>query len=201
MMALSLVVGCAHLIVANAASSLHATGLAGKLKPIGWIVVILGGLFLFLSHGTQAEQVMWKIGSGLIAGGLMLIILFGSNRQVKSLSSALLRLLGGLGALFDISKIFGDALSYLRLFALGLASASLAITFNQIGSQIGKNIPGLGILLAIIILLAGHALNLLLGIISGFVHGLRLNYIEFFKWAISEEGYPFKAFRKMEVKS
>jgi V/A-type H+/Na+-transporting ATPase subunit I len=201
MMQVSLVVGCAHLIVANAASSLHATTLAGKLKPVGWIAVISGGLFLFLSRGTQAEQVMWKIGSGLIAGGLMLIILFGSNRQVKSFGSALLRLLGGLGALFDISKIFGDALSYLRLFALGLASASLAITFNQIGSQIGKNIPGLGILLAIIILLAGHALNLLLGIISGFVHGLRLNYIEFFKWAISEEGYPFKAFRKMEVKS
>jgi V/A-type H+-transporting ATPase subunit I len=89
----------------------------------------------------------------------------------------------------------------LRLFALGLASAALAITFNQIASQIGKNIPGLGILLAIIILLVGHALNLLLGIINGFVHGLRLNYIEFFNWAISEEGYPFKAFRKTEVKS
>jgi Cyclic nucleotide-binding domain len=42
-------------------------------------------------------------------------------------------------------------------------------------------------------------LNLGLGIINGFVHGLRLNYIEFFKWALSEEGYPFKAFRKMEV--
>jgi V/A-type H+-transporting ATPase subunit I len=201
MMKISLVVGCAHLIVANAASSAHAASLAGKLKPIGWIAVILGGVILFLSRGAQAEQVMWKIGSGFIAGGLTLIILFGSNRQVKSFSSALLRLLGGLGALFDISKIFGDALSYLRLFALGLASASLAITFNQIASQIGKNIPGLGILLAIIILLVGHALNLLLGIISGFVHGLRLNYIEFFKWAISEEGYPFIAFRKMEVKS
>jgi V/A-type H+-transporting ATPase subunit I len=196
MMTISLVVGCAHLIVANAASSLHARSLAGKMKPIGWIVVILGGLFLFLSHGTQAEQVMWKIGSWFIAGGLTLIILFGSNRQVKSFTSALLRLLSGLGSLFDISKIFGDALSYLRLFALGLASASLAITFNQIASQIGKGIPGLGILLAIIILLLGHALNLLLGIISGFVHGLRLNYIEFFKWAISEEGYPFIAFRK-----
>ena len=201
MMTISVVVGCAHLIVANAASSLHALSLAGKLKPIGWIAVIIGGLFLFLSHGTQAEQAMWKISSGFIAGGLTLIILFGSNRQVKSFSSALLRLLGGLGSLFDISKIFGDALSYLRLFALGLASASLAITFNQIASQIGKNIPGLGILLAIIILLVGHTMNLLLGIMSGFVHGLRLNYIEFFKWAISEEGYPFIAFRKKEVES
>lgn len=201
MMQLSLVVGCAHLIVANAASSVHATSLAGKLKPIGWIFVILGGLVLFLSQRIQAEPVMSKIGSGFIAGGLTVIILFGSNRQVKSFSSGLLRILSGLGSLFDISKIFGDALSYLRLFALGLASASLAITFNQIAGQIGKNIPGLGILLAIVILLVGHGLNLLLGIVSGFVHGLRLNYIEFFKWAISEEGYPFTAFRKKEVKS
>ena len=201
MMQISLVVGCAHLMVANAASTVHAASLAAKLKPIGWIVVILGGLILFLSHGTRAEQMLWKIGSGFIAAGLTLIILFGSNRQVNSFSSALLRLLSGLGALFDISKIFGDALSYLRLFALGLASATLAITFNQIAGQIGKGIPGLGILLAIVILLMGHALNLLLGIVNGFVHGLRLNYIEFFKWAISEEGYPFIAFRKKGVKS
>ena len=200
MMQISLVVGCAHLMLANAASSLHAADLAAKLKPVGWIVVISGGLILLLSRGTQAEQILWKIGLGFIAAGLTLIILFGSNRQVKSFSSAVLRLLGGLSALFDISKLFGDALSYLRLFALGLASASLAITFNQIASQIGRDVPGLGILLAIIILLMGHTLNLLLGIVNGFVHGLRLNYIEFFKWAISEEGYPFIAFRKKEVK-
>ena len=144
---------------------------------------------------------MWKLGFDFIAGGLVPVVLFGSNRPVKSFSSALLRLLSGLGSLFDISKLFGDALSYLRLFALGLASASLAITFNQIASQIIKGIPGIGLLLAILVLLGGHALNLLLGIISGFVHGLRLNYIEFFKWAISEEGYPFKAFRKMKIES
>jgi V/A-type H+/Na+-transporting ATPase subunit I len=199
MMQLSLVVGCADLMVANAASSLHANSLSGRLKPIGWIAVILGGLFLLLSHGTTAEPFMWKLGFDFIAGGLALVVLFGSNRPVKSFSSALTRLLSGLGSLFDISKLFGDALSYLRLFALGLASASLAITFNQIAIQITKGIPGIGLLLAILVLLGGHALNLGLGIINGFVHGLRLNYIEFFKWALSEEGYPFKAFRKMKI--
>jgi len=199
MMQFSLLVGCADLMVANAASSLHAHNLSGRLKPLGWIAVILGGLFLLLSHGTTVEPVMWKLGFYFIAGGLALVVLFGSNRPVKSLSSALMRLLTGVGSLFDISKLFGDTLSYLRLFALGLASASLAITFNQIASQITKGIPGIGLLLAILVLLGGHALNLLLGIINGFVHGLRLNYIEFFNWALSEEGYPFKAFRKMEV--
>ena len=201
MMQLSLIIGCAHLILANVSSSFHATDLAAKLKPIGWTLVIIGGLVLFLSHGTKVEQILWKPGFALVAGGFALIVFFGSNRQVKSYSSALLRFLDGLGSLFDITKLFGDALSYMRLFALGLASATLAITFNQIATQIGKNIPGLGLLLAILILLVGHALNLILGIVNGFVHGLRLNYIEFFKWAISEEGYPFEAFRKKEVQS
>jgi V/A-type H+-transporting ATPase subunit I len=42
----------------------------------------------------------------------------------------------------------------------------------------------------------GHTLNLLLSIMSGVVHGLRLNCIEFFKWGLPDEGYLFKAFAK-----
>jgi V/A-type H+-transporting ATPase subunit I len=111
----------------------------------------------------------------------------------------LLRLLDGLAALTNITKIFGDVLSYLRLFALGLASASLAITFNQLAVQVQGAFPGLGLLLGILILILGHSINLGLAIISGFVHGLRLNFIEFFNWGLSEEGYPFRAFAKKEM--
>ena len=50
--------------------------------------------------------------------------------------------------------------------------------------------------LAIAILLLGHTLNLMLGIMGGVVHGLRLNCIEFFKWSLPEEGYSFTAFAK-----
>src|SRR5205807_7221889 len=64
-----------YLMVANAASSFHAGSLAGKLKPIGWIAVILGGLFLLLSHGTKAEPLMWKLGFDFITGGLVLVVL------------------------------------------------------------------------------------------------------------------------------
>ena len=59
--------------------------------------------------------------------------------------------------------------------------------------------PGLGLFFAILILLLGHALNLALSIMSGVVHGLRLNFIEFYNWGMSEEGYPFKAFARKEV--
>jgi V/A-type H+-transporting ATPase subunit I len=198
MMRLSLTIGCLHLTYANAMAAYHATSTSGRIKPFGWIAIILGGLSLLLAGGSS---LLSNLGIGLLVGGVLLIILFGSDRKVNSLKSATFRLLGGLGALFDITKLFGDTLSYLRLFALGLASASLAITFNQIAGQLREAIPGFGFFIALLVLLFGHALNLLLGIISGFVHGLRLNYIEFFNWSISEEGYPFKAFAKKELRS
>jgi len=56
-------------------------------------------------------------------------------------------------------------------------------------------------LLAFLLLLLGHGLNFALIIMSGFVHGLRLNFIEFFNWSISEEGYAYRPFCRKESKS
>ena len=88
----------------------------------------------------------------------------------------------------------------MRLFALGLASASLAITFNGLASDAYYAISGGGLLIAILILLVGHALNLVLSLMSGVVHGLRLNYIEFYNWGQAEEGTAFQTFAETEVK-
>ena len=68
----------------------------------------------------------------------------------------------------------------MHFFALVLASASLAITFNQLALQVYEATPGLGVLYSLLILLIGHSLNIMLGIMSGVVHGLRLNFIEFY---------------------
>ena len=111
------------------------------------------------------------------------------------------RLLKGLGGLTGLSNAFGDALSYLRLFALGLASASLAGTFNDMAGQAKEALPGIGILFALLIALLGHTLNFVLALSSGFIHGLRLNFIEFFRWSVSEEGHPFNAFARKEKES
>jgi V/A-type H+-transporting ATPase subunit I len=89
----------------------------------------------------------------------------------------------------------------MRLFALGLSSASLAMTFNQLAGQLQESFPGLGLLLAMVVLIVGHGINLCLAIMSGFVHGLRLNLIEFCNWGLAEEGSPFRAFAKKEMKS
>ena len=87
------------------------------------------------------------------------------------------------------------------LFALGLASASLALTFNDLASQIATALPGIGALFAMVIVLVGHSINLALAIMSGLVHGLRLNVIEFFRWGSPEEGQPFRAFARKEPSS
>ena len=85
------------------------------------------------------------------------------------------------------------------LFALGLASASLAAAFNDMAADVREALPGVGMLFALLILVLGHALNFLLSVASGFIHGLRLNVIEFFKWATPEEGYPFRVFTRKET--
>ena len=61
--------------------------------------------------------------------------------------------------------------------------------------------PAAGLLLALLVLAFGHALNLLLGISSGVIHGLRLNVIEFFNWGLKDEGRQFNTFRRKEDSS
>jgi V/A-type H+-transporting ATPase subunit I len=84
----------------------------------------------------------------------------------------------------------------MRLFALGLSSASLAITFNALAISARDAMPTGGFIVFALILLFGHGLNFALGIMSGVIHGLRLNLLEFYNWGIQDEGYAFKAFKK-----
>jgi V/A-type H+-transporting ATPase subunit I len=196
MMKVSLVVGALHLILANGIVAVRAVSIAERAKPIGWIAIILAGLSLYLGAGTSAGR---DLGLGLGVGGLLTILLLSSERPLDSVGSLVLRLFDGLSSLAELSKLFGDVMSYLRLFALGLASASLALTFNQLAAEVYRSDVPLGVVIALLILVLGHGINLLLAIISGFVHGLRLNFIEFFNWSLDEEGYPFAPFSKKET--
>ncbi|MFM7676346.1 MAG: V-type ATP synthase subunit I [Synechococcus sp.] len=193
MMKLSILVGCLHLLIANLVVALRAVTLAERARPLGWITILFGGLSLYLGAGSA----LWfHLGIGGLVGGAVTILLLSSERSLDSPADLLLRLVDGVTSLAGLSKLFGDVMSYLRLFALGLASASLAITFNQLASQVVHSEVPLAIPIALLILVLGHGINILLGIISGFVHGLRLNFIEFFNWSLSDEGYPFHPFHR-----
>ncbi|HRQ05561.1 V-type ATP synthase subunit I [Nitrosomonas halophila] len=199
MITIAVIIGVLHLMLANGLKAVYHWGHHSALVAVGWNIILLGGALL---GSVKAEVLPVSLDaagwSGMVIGALI-VVFYGSSRPVHTLKDMLLRLLGGLYVFTNITKVFGDVLSYMRLFALGLASASLALTFNQLSNQVMEAMPGLGVLLGILILLLGHTLNLALAIMSGVVHGLRLNFIEFYNWGLSDEGYPFRAFEKKEI--
>ena len=88
----------------------------------------------------------------------------------------------GMGAYNLFSSVFylGDVLSYLRLMALGMVSAGLAMAINVI-AKIALDIPyGIGFVVMIVVLVAGHGFNLVLSVLGAFVHTMRLQFVEFF---------------------
>ncbi|NKN33224.1 V-type ATP synthase subunit I [Marichromatium bheemlicum] len=199
MMRLSVAIGVLHLVLANIERALSAGAGGERRAALAWVAALIGGFALWIGNGAGAPNWLATSAQWLLGMALFALLTLGSDRPVRSLGSALLRLLDGLRQLARITQAFGDVLSYLRLFALGLASASLALTFNELARDVHQGLPGLGLLFSILILLVGHVLNLALCLMSGVVHGLRLNFIEFYNWALAGEGYPFRPFKKTEL--
>lgn len=201
MMPLSIVIGVVHLSLANLVTAWLQRGSATALASLGWISVMAGamlaGMATFADVGESVAGRLSQTGTILLVAGLVAVFLFSSQRPLLSLSlkNHALRVVDGLGGLTGLSGLFGDVLSYLRLFALGLSGAKLSETFNSMGAGAWDS-AGFGVIAAIAIVLLGHTLNLVLCIMSGVVHGLRLNCIEFFKWGLPEEGHMFRAFAK-----
>ncbi|MGR9044955.1 MAG: V-type ATP synthase subunit I [Gammaproteobacteria bacterium] len=198
MMRLSIAVGVLHIAMANGVLAYQRRRSTQALAALGWSWLVVGGFLLWLVS-TLAVQWLQPIAQAMIGVGGICLLLFSSERPVNRAKDWLWRILDGIKSLVGVTQLFGDVLSYMRLFALGLASASLALTFNQLATQVYSTVPGPGLLFSILILILGHTLNLALCLMSGVVHGLRLNFIEFYNWCITDEGYPFKAFSKKGV--
>jgi V/A-type H+-transporting ATPase subunit I len=193
MMGLSVLVGGLHVLLANVMDARRYADRRDGLASVGWACAVGGGLLCGTAAAIPSVGWLKSIGGGTIILGLFLVVGFTAWRE-----RPLKRLVQGLLGLTKISGAFGDVLSYLRLFALGLASASLALAFNDMAAGISSAAPGIGLLFALLVLALGHALNLLLGISSGVIHGLRLNVIEFFNWGLKDEGRLFVPFQRKE---
>ena len=195
MMKLSIVIGVLHIAFANL-MAFRAKTTRSRYSNLGWIAILAGGLALWLSG---IAGVVYTLGVCLAVAGLGVVMAFASDRLIVKPTDWLWRGLDGLQGAAGLMGMFGDVLSYMRLFALGLASASLAITFNDLTASAMASGSGLGILGGLLIFLVGHVLNFALAMLSGVVHGLRLNFIEFYKWGLPEEGIIFRAFSRKEV--
>jgi len=190
MMQISIFIGALHIVIANILKAIDLSrekNKLGVLAPLGWIISIMGGLLYYIQVDMQT------VSTTFIFSGMILVLLFSAIDKPWTK-----RIFSGTAALMQITTLFGDILSYLRLFALGLATASMGMAFNQLAMQVSDTFPGIGVLFALMILLIGHLLNFTLGIVSGIVHGLRLNLIEFLKYDSQKEGYAFDTFKKKE---
>ncbi|MGR9105835.1 MAG: V-type ATP synthase subunit I [Gammaproteobacteria bacterium] len=190
MMAISVLVGCIHVILASALDAWRYPHWIEALASIGWALIVSGGLALVL-ESSFSLPLPYTIPIGLASTGAILVFFYSAPFE-----KPLKRTLKGLLGLTGLSGAFGDVLSYLRLFALGLASGSLATEFNRMATGILETIPGIGLLFALLILILGHGVNLLLGLASAVIHGMRLNVIEFLKWGLKEEGSLFKPLKR-----
>ena len=196
MMWLAIAIGAIHLGYANLVTAWRERESLRALHAVGWACIILGGLCA--AFGKSGAHLAWLSRSGLWGLGLggLLVMVFTSERPFGLAPRLLVgRLVDGMKGLTELSKAFGDVLSYLRLFALGLAAIKLAEAFNQLAGGAFAS-GGVGVVLGLLILAIGHAINFAMGIMGGVVHGLRLNVIEFFNWSLQEEGEAFHTFVK-----
>lgn len=126
--------------------------------------------------------------------GLAMIFLFNSPKK-----NILINLGMGVWTLYNlVTGFFGDILSYIRLFALGVSSTILGIVVNAMAQQLAA-VPVVGWLLFLVFMVLGHGLNLALGALAGFVHPMRLTFVEFYKNAGFEgPGLEYRPFGKLE---
>ncbi|MFH2145041.1 MAG: V-type ATPase 116kDa subunit family protein [Candidatus Omnitrophota bacterium] len=156
----------------KAISRIRQFGPAAGLSAFGWIIMLCGLLGL-----TVSKQSIWAVYTGIT-----LILLFNDLK-----ANIFVRIGKGLWELYGISGVFGDVLSYIRLFALGISSSILGLVVNEIALEF-RHIPVFGFVITFVILVVGHTGNLLLGGLSSFVHPLRLTFVEFYKNAGFESG-------------
>jgi len=153
---------------------------------LGWTLIIWGNFFLavkiIVSPGAFPVYMYYLYGAGLA-----LVMVFSVDWRDPA---------GVFQFPFNVIGSFTDVLSYIRLFAVGMAGASIAASFNTMGVGIARSSPYFIVLGALVVLI-GHALNLALGVMSVLVHAIRLNTLEFSNHSgLTWSGSPFKPFTK-----
>lgn len=150
--------------------------------------------------GPMLVAVPMKLTLALIFTGLGILFLFNNPNKIIPV-----RLGMGLWELYQFgSGLMADGLSYLRLFALGLAGGLLGAAFNQIAFMfiITKdgtlNYANPLIICTILVLIIGHTLNFILAALGSFVHPLRLTFVEFYNNVVFKGGgQAFRPFSKV----
>lgn len=159
-------------------------------SAIGWVMCIIGA-YIYIPHFLNATSIIhfaFGLPKSFMQNGLYLII--GGISLAFILSLIQHRLKGLLEPMTSI-QIFADTMSYLRIYALSLAGAMVSATINEFAAA---TIFVLGALLFII----GHVTNIALSIMGGVIHGLRLNFLEWYHYSFEGGGKKFNPLRFLD---
>ena len=195
-MSLSLFIGAVHLTIAHVWPALKHGRSIKAMVQIGWAGVVWTVFMVARKLLVEAPLPNWFMALPAVS---VLLIITGLVMKKQWMDTGLLAL--------DLINCFGDIMSYLRLFALGIASVKVAAAFNGMAGDLGASLVGMfsgwavviGVALAAVamtfVLVLGHGLNIILCAMSVLVHGVRLNALEFSlhigqEWA----GSPYNPF-------
>ena len=166
------------------------------VADLGWMIAVIGMylLALLLVIGEKLPMVPIFI---LIGCAFVLVLLFGGMEPGMSFGQGLKKGLSGAFTVFlDTISCFGNVMSYIRLFAVGMAGLAISQSFNNIAASMSGPL----VVLAVVVVLVGHSLNIVMAFLSVIVHGVRLNVLEFSgQVGLEWTGIAYEPFKENKV--
>jgi V/A-type H+-transporting ATPase subunit I len=195
-MVMALGIGVFHICLAMIVKAICSTQQLGFKENIAnwaWTLLIVGGLLVTILGMTVLPQEVfkWAIIAVAVVSALGIYVFNTPGRN------PLINIGSGLWDTYNMATgILGDVLSYIRLYALGLAGGKLGEAFNTLGDMVlGDSIVSW--VPFVLIFAIGHILNLAMSALGAFVHPLRLTFVEYFKNSGYEgKGTLYKPFKK-----
>lgn len=183
MLELALLIGVIHL-------SISLIRYAVRNPPaVGWLIFLWSATLYLPSYlkVDSLQQYIFHLPLSLASWGL-----YGMGVGMAFATIASLIKNGWLGLLepTTLIQIFGDSMSYLRLYALALAGSMMTGAILELASTTN-------VVVAALIIVLGHLTNIVLAIMGGTIHGLRLNFLEWYHYSFEGGGKPYQPLRRI----
>ena len=197
-MVMAICIGIFHICLAMTIKAVTYTlrdGFRATVSTWGWLLLIVGTiatLIVTMTLSLPAEVTKWTL---ITIGSISALGIYIFNTPGRN---PLINIGSGLWDTYNMATgILGDTLSYIRLYALGLAGGMLGGAFNNLAGMLLGDDPTWQWIPFVLIVVFGHVLNLAMSALGAFVHPLRLSFVEYFKNAGYEgSGALYQPFKK-----
>ncbi len=188
------VIGMVHLTIGILISFVRKLPSLAAIAELGWLSILYCMYFVarFFVLGVPLNPAAIP----LFTGGFAVVLLFSEQNGKNVIKGILHGIAWSPMKFLNSVSMFADLVSYIRLFAVGLATAAVAQSFNTMVSHF-EGIGGM--IIAAVILFLAHTFNMAMALLATIVHGVRLNMLEFGgKIGMEWSGYAYNPFGKKD---